>query len=260
MISVDESKPGLTHARERGMKSAKYDVYLFCDDDNWLECNYVQLAFDTFKEGNNIGAVGGWCEAVFQDYKPEWFDRFARNFAVGRPANETGILSKPSSFLFGAGLAIRKEAMIDLMNRGFRQILSDRKGNKLSSGGDVELCFGLKLAGYSLFFNEEMYFKHYMPKNRMTYEYLKKLRKAMSYADYVLGIYVKCLKGKKEPIKGIYRKYRNQLRQLKDLNAKLQHADRFEALDLQTQIDVRRFFLKNPLAYYRMSKKICRYA
>ena len=32
----EEPLPGLSYARNNGMKKAIYEVFLFCDDDNWL--------------------------------------------------------------------------------------------------------------------------------------------------------------------------------------------------------------------------------
>ena len=41
---IHESKPGLSFARERGIQEAKFDIIIFCDDDNWLCDTYVQTA------------------------------------------------------------------------------------------------------------------------------------------------------------------------------------------------------------------------
>src|SRR5688572_20235345 len=33
---ITEVRPGLTFAREAGLKAARYDYIILCDDDNWL--------------------------------------------------------------------------------------------------------------------------------------------------------------------------------------------------------------------------------
>ena len=41
---VYESNPGLSYARQKGVKEASFELLLFCDDDNWLEKNcWVKL-------------------------------------------------------------------------------------------------------------------------------------------------------------------------------------------------------------------------
>jgi glycosyltransferase involved in cell wall biosynthesis len=41
LIIVEESKPGLIYARNTGINKANYDFLIFCDDDNWLNKNYL---------------------------------------------------------------------------------------------------------------------------------------------------------------------------------------------------------------------------
>src|SRR5260221_12813032 len=43
---ISENKQGLAHARRRGIDESKYGYLLFCDDDNWLEKSYLQIAFE----------------------------------------------------------------------------------------------------------------------------------------------------------------------------------------------------------------------
>src|SRR4051812_3506356 len=38
---IDEPVPGLNNARKRGVEEAKYDIIIFCDDDNWLDKNFI---------------------------------------------------------------------------------------------------------------------------------------------------------------------------------------------------------------------------
>lgn len=256
---VHENNPGLSNARKRGMQQAQFDTYLFCDDDNWLSTTYVQTVYEILTERSDVAAVGGWCEAVFEISKPDWFDRFAGNFAVGRSAESSGYLDEASQFLYGAGMAIRRQSMDHLHERGFKQVLSDRKGDKLSSGGDVELCYALKLAGCRLYFDERLYFKHYMPKDRLSIDYLKRLRTSMTYADYVLGIYLKFIRKKNGSELNIFKKYLKYLRQIKTLRLVQENAGKYESLELQSQIDIRRTFIKNPFGYCLLKRRIGNY-
>src|SRR5882757_8940798 len=38
---VNEPEPGQMHARKKGAEEARYECIIFCDDDNWLDKNYV---------------------------------------------------------------------------------------------------------------------------------------------------------------------------------------------------------------------------
>ena len=135
---LQESRLGLTYARRSGAKQAQYELLLFCDDDNWLEENYIMYGFSIMQEHQEIGILGGKSEGVFEGTKPDWFDRFQKAYVIGQPLPQSG-LANESKYIGGAGMLIRK-TIWQLMERlSLRQMLSDRKGNELSSGGDVEL-------------------------------------------------------------------------------------------------------------------------
>lgn len=57
--------------------------------------------------------------------------------------------------------------------------MSDRTGNSLSSGGDVELCYLLQLAGYEIWFDQGLKFFHWMPNSRINWSYYLKLKKGI---------------------------------------------------------------------------------
>src|SRR3990170_2653836 len=41
-----QPRPGLTAAREMGFATARYEYIVLCDDDNWLEPDYVNNVYD----------------------------------------------------------------------------------------------------------------------------------------------------------------------------------------------------------------------
>ncbi len=253
---VDESKAGLSFARDKGIKTAKFDILLFCDDDNWLDSNYIDNVFDKFKKHPNLGAVGGWCDAVFEGEKPEWFDLFSGNFAVGRPMEKSGFLEKPNSYLYGAGMALSRQAYKHLVKKGFKNILTDRKGKQLSSGGDVELIYALRLIGYDVYFDDELHFYHYMPDQRMSWEYLNRLRESMYWSNFVLGIYIDVQMHNSLTTKRLSKKIKNDTLFIVRKTNDLKKLDKFKVLFLKNQIEVRKLFLKNILFYLRSRKKI----
>jgi glycosyltransferase involved in cell wall biosynthesis len=171
---VNEPENGLSHARRRGYATAKYEYLLFCDDDNWLAENYLQVAYRTMLSHANIGILGGLGEAVFESEEPWWFKKFAIDFAVGEQSTSKEVLSQVDE-VYGAGFVIRKSYLDKLYGSGFKSILSDRKGTQLISGGDVEFCYMVKYFGFEVWYNRELKFKHYMTKPRLNWDYMKKL-------------------------------------------------------------------------------------
>ncbi|HXL57273.1 MAG TPA: glycosyltransferase [Chitinophagaceae bacterium] len=167
---VKEETPGLSHARNKGAKEAAFELLLFCDDDNWLEKNYVRYAYEIMNTNEKIGVLGGRSEGFYETEKPLWFDHFGQAYAIGKPHGISGIINA-RTFIAGAGMIVRKSTLQLLETLSFKQLLSDRKGNKLSSGGDSELCLILLFLGYDLYYDERLQFIHFMTANRLSWKY-----------------------------------------------------------------------------------------
>lgn len=172
---VDESKAGLSAARDRGLQVSEYDYLLFCDDDNWLEENYVQQSFNIMQSDELIGALGGQFEAVCEIDPPGWFNYFASNYTVGKQASVSGEITFSKSYVSGAGAVYRKSVLLYLKENGFKSLLTDRKGNTLSTGGDVEIGYAIRMAGYKIWYDERLKLKHFIPKERLTRNYIERL-------------------------------------------------------------------------------------
>jgi glycosyltransferase involved in cell wall biosynthesis len=187
---VEETIPGLSAARDCGVEESAGAYILFCDDDNWLDPDYLQRAVTFMEASPDYAAIGGWGDVVTDpDVKiPEWFGRFETKYACGKTNAEGDV-----DTLVGAGMFIRKEALLSLQRSGFRSLLSDRKGEALSSGGDLELCLALRHSGLKLYFSEELYFKHYMPEGRLTEDYLIRMCHGHALSRPVIGEYGRLL-------------------------------------------------------------------
>lgn len=193
--SYMEPTPGKSYAQALGYSKAKYAYLLICDDDNWLCNTYVQRAFEIMERHIDIGALGGRCDAVFDTEKPDWFDHYSRFYAVGSQSVFSGDVTDNIGYLYGAGMVIRAAHWQKLQALGFEHLLSCRKGDTLSSGGDTEFCFALRLLGYKIWYDEALHFKHYMTEGRLNLTYLSRLRKATAYSNFVISSYNDVLLG-----------------------------------------------------------------
>lgn len=191
---VEEVKAGLSHAREKGIQVAKYDVLLWCDDDNWLCDSYMETAYTIINDNPSIGALGGWCEPAFEIEKPEWFDAQAKYFAVSKQGRQSGEITNKKGCVYGAGMVLRKSHWLLLKEQGFEHLLTDRVGKQLSSGGDTEYCYALRLIGYKIWYDERLYFQHFMTSERLSLNYVSRIRRAMITSNFTLWPYLDVLK------------------------------------------------------------------
>lgn len=200
---VSEPNPGLTYARKKGIAEASYDYLVFCDDDNWLQNDYISTVFNFFEQNQNVAIIGGWATPVFakKTIPPSWFDEFSSNYAVGQQAEESNI---KMTCVYGAGIAARKSVLESDNYLKLPNILSDRKGKNLTAGGDSELCLKVRLLGYQVAYLDHLRLKHYLPGERLNWDYFKKLNKGFAQSFVALDLYQWALNNNSAPLPRFY--------------------------------------------------------
>ncbi len=185
-----EPHPGLTYARAKGVMEADFDNLIFCDDDNWLQSDFLERAYALLKSKQEIAVFGSHNLAAFEDEPPDWFGRYQQHYAVGKQFERSADITEERGFVWGAGMVIRKEALMDLMSEGkFTLRNKDRTGKKLSDGGDTEICFALRQLGYRIYYAEELVLTHFMPAGRLKWSILRKMFFAAGMSSVVYDFY-----------------------------------------------------------------------
>lgn len=162
---ISEPILGLSFARINGICNSKFDYIIFCDDDNWLFPNYLDLVLENFSN-LDVSIVGGMGIAKSDSLLPEWFIKFGGyGYAVG----DVGLNDGFGQSVYGAGMALRKRDILKLQEIKNSLLLSDRKGKSLVSGGDSEIC--VLVGSDRVYFDRRMNFYHYLPSNRLKLDY-----------------------------------------------------------------------------------------
>lgn len=170
---IREDKMGLAWARRTGVMNAQFNSGVFCDDDNWLSPSYLDTVYLELIADDGVGAVGGRSVPASDDELPSWFFNVAPSFAVGVQSFEQGNCTS-RGFLWGAGLGVRLDALKVIYQSGVEPLSTGRKGKELSSGDDSELCQWLIFAGLRLHYNADLTFRHFLPPEKLSEDYLEK--------------------------------------------------------------------------------------
>lgn len=180
---VEQNTPGLSYAREKGFKESCYEYLIFCDDDNWLADDYVETAFKLLETWQDAGIIGGWGTPHPEIIPPIWFNKYSTYYATGKQYADSGIVQGKGMYVYGAGAVIRKSILQKLNDINFQYITTDRQKEKLSSGGDVELCYAVNLLGNSIGYSDELRFVHFIPSKRLSDNYLLNLVYQFGYCN-----------------------------------------------------------------------------
>lgn len=172
MRVIREAKSGLIFARKAGVEAAKGKYIIFCDDDNWLKEDYLQISCKLMEQMPDVGAVGGQGIGVADVELPKQWKNWDGDYACGKIIEQSGICDDIRT-LFGAALVVRRE----VLNRAFATPLVSvgREGEKLTGGDDQEICYRVMLQRYHLYYDERLVFKHYMPEGRLSEAYHTKM-------------------------------------------------------------------------------------
>jgi GT2 family glycosyltransferase len=139
-----ESEPGLSRARNAGLRTASCEIVAFVDDDAAPTPDWARRLAAAFDDPA-VACAGGTCRADFDGERPRWLSdgllQYAGITRFGGQARESrGSFEDP----FGANLAFRRDAA--LARGGFSEELG-RIGTSLRSGEETVLIEAVRAAG-----------------------------------------------------------------------------------------------------------------
>ncbi|MDH3648530.1 MAG: glycosyltransferase [Saprospiraceae bacterium] len=174
--TLEELRQGLIYARLAGAKNSQFPILLYCDDDNFLDKDYILTAYQIMKDHPEVGACGGKGRPIFETSEiPDWFERHQKSYAVGAQYVNEGLVNGYE--LYGAGLVIRREIITTLSENNYKFLTTGRKGKLLSAGDDHEITMLSVLMGYRLWYSESLTFQHFISGEKLSRNFLKHLYK-----------------------------------------------------------------------------------
>lgn len=201
---IKETRLGTDHARRAGIYAAHYQYFVFCDDDNWLSDNYLQVGHDFLQQHPEVGLIGGSSKAVSNIELPGWFYEASGYYAVGAPADQLADLTNQGVWgagMFGRTILMRKALPVEspLLNAG-------RVGSDAGFGEDGEMCMRVALQGAKIYFTPALQLQHFMHPSRLTINYRDKLVNGAEKPAEVMATYRRFLKTQSQnaAAKGFY--------------------------------------------------------
>lgn len=186
---VQESQPGLTHARRKAFHEAEAELVGFLDDDNWPDPNWVSHAYHFGLKHPSAGAYGSCIRPYYDQEPPPGFERISLYFAL-RPQTETFCYNDRyqknlrKMFPPGAGVVVRKQAWQQSVPQ--KQQLSGVTGTSLATKSeDVEMMSYIFYQGWKLWHCGEMKIQHHIPNDRFQPAYLNKFFRGIGRSRYI---------------------------------------------------------------------------
>ena len=193
LSSFAEPSPGLSFARRRGLSAARAPLVVLVDDDNVLDPDYLSQVGRIFADHPRLGAIGGRSAPQFEAEPDPWIREFFPLLALRDLGDRPMISSNlkptgteraeyPAAAPIGAGMALRRESIQPWLNRFGQDVLPDRHGAQLTSGGDNDIVFSVLENGWSVGYFPELRLTHLIPASRIQPEYLARLNRGIQHS------------------------------------------------------------------------------
>lgn len=197
---VREEKLGLTAARLRGFKEAVAEIFVFADDDNVLNPDYLKNVVDIFANYPKLGAWGGKTIPEYEIKPESWISEIGGLLGLRDLGDnikvcyweETSIQSLdfakqlkqyPDFSPIGAGLVLRREAAefyAQQVTGSSTRLALGRTGKQLISGEDNDIVLTVLEGGWGVGYFPQLQLTHLIPSRRLSKNYLAQLNRAMS--------------------------------------------------------------------------------
>ncbi len=170
---IAESTPGKTNAIRAGLRAARGRYFTLVDDDNHLSAEWLDIAVRFMNMHPSAGLIGGKIEPTFEA-EAEIPSDFEHRYQGYLALRDYGDQETPGILSIGAGMTGRTGVMSRLyFDMG--SYLSDRVGGGLGCCEDLEKSITMKHLGWESWYVPGLRMKHWIPKTRLTEEYIDRL-------------------------------------------------------------------------------------
>lgn len=167
-----ETTAGLSYARNRGMREAHGDWFVFLDDDSMVGCDYVEQLGQLLDRFPDAGAFGGAIIPFFEDKTPKWLSKWSMGFVSAIDMGDAVVEFANGKYPIGANMGISR----DVINKiGDFNTSLGRTKDLLLGGEEKDIFARIKDTKYPIYYFPNIAVRHCIPPRRTTYEFIKKL-------------------------------------------------------------------------------------
>lgn len=170
---VNETGPGVSYARNRGLREARAPWVAFIDDDERINPGFLRAYVDLFESHPEAVVAGGRILAEYPSGRPDWMSRYVE-MPIANPMDfGDRVRAFPVGRVPGGGnMAFRREALLPY--GGFDPSLG-RVNGELIGGEENDLFERLLRGGETIWYVPGAVMWHIIPPHKLTRDYFRRL-------------------------------------------------------------------------------------
>lgn len=181
---IIDKVPGLSRARNRGVRGSSAPVVAFMDDDAIADRQWCEAIVEAFDQCPDAGIVGGPVDPIWPCSEPNWLHRWQRGFLTILNHGDERRPLKQGEWLAGTNIAFLKEA-IEAAG-GFNEALG-RVGGALLSNEELELAKKIAAAGRRSYYEPRAKMLHRVHADRVSQAWLRRRVCWQAVSDALTG-------------------------------------------------------------------------
>lgn len=178
LIYVYEPKPGLHAGRHAGLAIAQGEILVFADDDIEAFPTWLEGVAESFQDPD-VALVGGNDLPQYESSPPGWVDTLWQETPWGKTIGifslldfGDGVKEISPYYVYGCNFSIRKKVLLEV--GGFHPDGMPDELLKYRGDGETAVSEGILKKSYITLFNPKASVSHWVPKSRMSMEYVYK--------------------------------------------------------------------------------------
>lgn len=168
-----EPEQGLSAARNKGIKEAKGNVFVYIDDDALIDTWYLRTINEYMSAHPDICAVGGPIIPLYETAEPQWMTRYTKELLCGYLYFGDKERSFPGHRYPGGGNAAYRSDVFQQV--GLFNTDLGRKGDSLMGAEEKDIFDKMYSRGMRYMYLPKMILHHIIPQKKLERDYFDRL-------------------------------------------------------------------------------------
>lgn len=168
---IREREPGLSRARNIGVRAASGRIVAFMDDDARAAPDWASELVGAFARHPEAGVVGGPVQPIWTSPRPSWLHKWLEGYLTIVDRGEEERALAPHEWLAGTNIAFLRAPLLETGLFGERL---GRIGRLLLSNEELALTDELRARGHSAVYAPRALVRHMVHADRLNPEWMRR--------------------------------------------------------------------------------------